>query len=308
MFHDELIPDSERQKFHDAFNRLADAVQACLRMFLWVMEEVQRKAYEDGRDVHAVPIMLMFDLAEAIDGVSVLVRSGSSKNCSQLLRTALEVQLSLKYLMEHKDTYERRCLAYEYYHLLDRQRWAQRCDANSELGKRLRTELAGDQFADIFDLQNFDAADECRQVQARMDSARYADVRTELARMKAAKTRGENWFSLWSGPNNVRSLALHLKLGSIYESLYRGYSSVTHGEGAMKRVTGKRDERLELDPLRSPRGLPAMCRNACQICNSVTLFMVDGLVPHVREEMRQRYINDIKPGLEFIDSVKGLSG
>src|SRR5438445_399789 len=120
MFHDDLIPEDQRAKFHDAFGRLADAVCSCLRMFLWAMEEVQRKAYEDGRDVHAVSLMLMFEFAEAIDGVSVLVRSGSSRNCSQLLRTALEIQLTLKYLMDLRDTYERRCRAYEYYHLLDR--------------------------------------------------------------------------------------------------------------------------------------------------------------------------------------------
>jgi hypothetical protein len=126
--------------------------------------------------------------------------------------------------------------------------------------------------------------------------------------MRATKMRDGNWFSLWDGPKDVRSLALHLKLGSMYESLYRSYSSVTHGEGAIKRVTGKKGQELELDPLRSPNGLPAVCRTACQMCNSVTLFVVEGHIPHLREEMRQRYIRDIQPGLRFIESVKGLSG
>src|SRR5207244_2506506 len=136
-----------------------------------------------------------------------------------------------------------------------------------------------------FDVKGFDAAKESRKAEAMMNSARYAEVRTELARLKAAKMRDGNWFSLWDGPRDVRSLALHLKLGSMYEALYRGYSSVTHGQGAMNRVTGTNGKELVLDPLRSPRGLPAMCRNACQMCNSMTLFVVDGLVPHLREEM-----------------------
>jgi hypothetical protein len=54
-------------------------------MFLWALEGVQKAFYEDARDIHAVPLLMMFDFAEAIDGVSVLVRSGSAKNCSQLL-------------------------------------------------------------------------------------------------------------------------------------------------------------------------------------------------------------------------------
>src|SRR5262249_59470101 len=55
-------------------------------------------------------------------------------------------------------------------------------------------------------------------------------------------------------------------------------------------------------------GLPGMSRNACQLCNSMTLFLVDGLLPQLRPEMKERYIRDVKPGLLFIDSVKGLGG
>jgi hypothetical protein len=40
----------------------------------------------------------------------------------------------------------------------------------------------------------------------------------------------------------------------------------------------------------------------------MTLFVVDSLVPHLREEMKQRYIKDVQSGLRFIDSVKGLTG
>ena len=308
MFHNDLVPVDKRQEYRDAFGRMGDAVEACLRTYLWGVEAVQTAAYADGNNLHAVPLMMMLDLAEAIDGVVILVRSGSAKNCSGLLRTALEIQLSLKYILEHKDTYEQRVLSYEYYHLRDRLRWAQRCDPNSEVGKQLRAELAGDQFADIFDVPGVDVAAEAKDAQTKMDSSRYATVRAELARMKAAKIRDGNWFSLWDGPKDVRALALHLKVGSLYESLYRGYSTAAHGAAAVKRITGKHGDGMRLEPLRSPNGLPAMCRNACQICNTMTVLLVDGLVPHLRPEVKERYIRDIKPGLLFIDSVKGLGG
>jgi hypothetical protein len=95
-------------------------------------------------------------------------------------------------------------------------------------------------------------------------------------------------------------------MGAQYETFYRIWSSVSHGESAIKRLSGQRGEEVLLDPIRSPNGLPAMARNACHICNGMTQFVVDRLVPHLREEMKQRYIRDIKPGLLFIDSVKGL--
>jgi Family of unknown function (DUF5677) len=306
MFHDELMPDDERRKFHVVYGRLSDAVGACLSMFLRAIEEVRSVAYKDQRDIHMAPLLLMYDFAEAIDGVAVLVRSGSAKNCSQLLRTALELQLSLKYMMEHRDTYEQRCLSYEFYHLQDQLRWAQRCDPDSQVGKQLRAEIAGDQFANLFDVQGRDVKGEASDLEARMNSPRYAAIRAEIARMKAAKIRDGGWFSLWDGPKTVRWLAIHLKIGSLYDILYRLWSSVTHGESAIKRASGVDGDMLQMSPIRSPERLPEMCRNACQMANSMTMFLVEGLVPHLREEMKQRYIKDIKPGLVFIDSVKGL--
>jgi hypothetical protein len=275
-------------------------------MFLWVVEEVRRAAYADQRDTHAVPLMLMFDFAEAIDGVSLLARGGAAKNCSQLLRTALEIQMALKYMLEDKSTYEQRCLAYEYYHLRDQLRWEQRCDPAHPVGKQLRAELAGDPFVDVFDVEGREVVAEVRDLEARMNSPRYAGVRAELARMNAGGIRDGGWYGLWDGPKNMRDLAIRLKHGSQYEAFYREWSCVGHGEGAIKRATGMKGDELQLIPLRSPERLPEMCRNACQLCNALTLVLVDKLVPHVREEMRQRYIRDIKPGLTFIDSVKWL--
>ena len=53
-----------------------------------VLKEVETCAYATGKDIHAVTLMLMYEFAEPIDGVTVLVRRGSGKNCSQLWNTA----------------------------------------------------------------------------------------------------------------------------------------------------------------------------------------------------------------------------
>jgi hypothetical protein len=224
----------------------------------------------------------------------------------QMLRTALEIQLSLKYMMEHKDTYEQRVLAYEYYHLQDQLRWEQRCDPQSQVGNQLRAELAGEEFLHIFDVQGRDVLAEARALETRMKSRRYEGVRAELARMKDNKIRDCGWYSLWDGPKSVRGVAVHLKMGALYEALYRGWSNVTHGEAAIKRAMSGDGNILQLTPLLSPQDLPSMCRNACQQCNTMTLLIVHGLVPHLKEEAKQKYLRDVKPGLVFIDSIRGL--
>jgi hypothetical protein len=306
FYHDELVPPEDHPKYHEAYRRMSEAVSASLGTFLWAMEQFRSAAYAERRDIHAVPLLLMLDFAEAIDGVAVLARSGSAKNCSQLLRTALEIQLSVRYMMESKGAYEQRVLAYEFYHLAEQLRWEQRADPTSNVGKQFRAELAGDQFVGIFDVKGRDVAGEIRILEAKMNSTRYAIVRTELARMKAEKIRDAGWFSLWNGPKNIREVAIRLKMGSFYDVFYRSWSSVTHGEAAVKRASGIQGDAIQLSPLRSPELLPEMCRHACQQAHSMVLFIIHGLLPHLEAEMKERYIRDVRPGLLFIDSVKGL--
>jgi hypothetical protein len=40
----------------------------------------------------------------------------------------------------------------------------------------------------------------------------------------------------------------------------------------------------------------------------MTAFLVLKFVPAIRPEMATRYLSHIKPGLEFLNSVKGLEG
>jgi len=282
---------------------MADAVSESLRSHIWVVGELHKPFLQSGKDIHVVPALLLMDYADAIDGVSILAREGSAKNCAQLLRTGMELQLSLMYLLERDDTYEQRCLAYEYFHFLGQLRAAERCDPNSEVGKQLRAKTKGEPLADLFDQTGRDIPSEIKAAKATLDAPRYALVRTELARKKA-----KHWYGLWDGPASAEDLARHLKQQSVYDTLYRLYSGSSHGETALKRIAGLKAEELQMDPVRSPKGLPGACRYACALANGMTAFLVDKRLPHLRPQMEQRYIQRIKPGLVYIDSVQGLDG
>lgn len=319
MFHDELMKDEDDlKKWHHIYERLSAAVDVSLGMFLEVLKEVETCAHATGKDIHAVTQMLMYEFAEPIDGVTVLVRSGSGKNCPQLLRTAFEIGLGLRYILEDAENYERRSLAYEYYHLLDGLKWAQKCDPEHPVGKQLRKELDGDEHADLFDVKDhgIDVKKEVEKHEKRVNSARYALLRAEIDRIKEEKKKAQregkrfgessgNWFSLWGGPKDMRALSVRLKLLSSYEVLYRSWSNVTHGEGALKRISGRADDgRIHIDPIRSPANLPEKCVHACYLTNGLTLAVVDKLVSQLREKLRGWYINHMKPALDFVASVK----
>ncbi len=319
MFHDQLMKDeAELNRWHAVYRRLADAVDVSLGKFLEVGKEVQTATYETGQNFHAVTMMMIYEFAEAIDGASILVRVGASKNCALPLRTALEIGLGLHYILEDGATYEQRSLAYEYFHLHDGLRWAQKVDPEHPVGKQLRKELEGDPHADIFDVMTsgLDLKVEREKHEKRVNSPRYASVRAEIERVKEERKKAKkegtpvkddagNWYSLWGGPRDLRALALRLKMLSSYEVLYRSWSNAAHGEGAMKRVGGRAaDGLIEFEPLRSPAHLQQRSLHACFLTVGLTRRLVDEVVPLVRDDFRGWYVNDMKPAMSFINSVK----
>lgn len=269
-----------------------------LGKFLEVTKEVEVCAHATGKDIHAVVQMLLFEFADSIDGANILIRVGASKNAALPLRTALEIGLGLRYLLEDNDNYERRSLSYEYFHLLDRLKWAQKCDTNHPVGKQLRAELEGDELANLFDVgaKGINMKEEIAKHEEKVNSPRYAAVRVEIDRMKREKKKAGNWYSLWNGPKDLRSLAIHLKQLSIYEVLYRSWSNTAHGEGAMQRIGGRtEDGRTHLAPLRYPEGLQEKSLNACHLTLGLMMTVMDKLVPHFREGFRDWYIGHMKP-------------
>lgn len=317
--HDRLLTDpEERRRFHAAYAELAKAVSESLRMYTYLVDEFRRRANADGSDHHAVPLLLMFEFAEAIDGVVLLAERGSARNCSQLLRTAFEVQLGLRYVLDNKDDYRRRVLAYEFFHKRSNLRWAEKCDPDTPVGKQLRAELVGDILPDLFEAtgRQSGAKKEAERGRVALNSPRYAEVRAEIDRIKAEKKRSgkdgkpvegsvNNWFSLWSGPRTIRDLAKHLKVLSAYEALYCAWSSVTHGEAAIKRIKGRNENGLaNLQPVRSPEGLPSVCQNAYVLCNGLTFFVLRSIFQHrddpIIKATHDHYERLVKPYREML--------
>lgn len=315
MFYDELFDNIEQlNQHHEFYGMMADAIDTSLHLFLLVLQETESQALKSGNDIHAVTLMLMYDFAESIDGVAVLVRKGAARNCAQLLRTALEIGLALRYIVENAENFERRSLAYEYFHLDGRLKWSQKCDPKHESGLQLKRELADDPFAGAFDVRErgIDIKGNREIWERKLLSPRYVLVRDEIDRIKNGKKKAKsegrafgesasNWFSLWGGPKDIRTLAIRLKLLSMYESLYRNWSSVSHGGAAMDRIGESAGGGLvSITPLRSPKGLRDQCIHACHLTNGLVLKAIEKLVPQMRETMTRCYTDHIRPAMDFI--------
>jgi hypothetical protein len=301
VFQDELLSPDQREPLHDCYRRMADAVAEGLRSYLWVVDHLHKRFLASGKDTHTVPALLLMEYAERIDGVSILARTGSAKNCVPLIRSGFELQLNLMYMLERDDVYEDRCLAYELFHWTQQLKTATKCDPASAAGKQVRSQIRGGLLADAFDHPGQDIAGEIKAHRKLLDHPRYAAVKTEYERSKP-----KHWYGMWSGPNNLEQLAAALDRLAHYEVMYRYWSAYAHGESALKRLVG--GEKPQMDPVRSPRGLPTACLHACNLATEMAAFVVGRFVPGVRDELAARYRGRVKPGVDYIQSVRGLEG
>ncbi len=306
MFHFELLKDDkEREEYFAAYEEAGRVVSRCLLYFLDAFEVIRELTYKDGKDHHSTFLFLMMSLAESIDGVCALVAHGSAKNCAMLLRPALEAQMGLFYIWETEHDYENRSLAYQIAHLHKRLKWLQRVDPDTDAGKQLRADLKDDPHADAFDVKEIDFKKQAQEIEETLKDAPFAAVEMEWQHTKKAnRNKDPHWYSLWRGPKDARALAMHLKMGAAYESLYRFWSEATHAEDALHRLRGKKAGEAILDPLRSPRGLKSICQNACFLCINTTRIAVQKRAQDQWEKYRQKYLQEIRP---LVKSLEGLA-
>ena len=305
MFHHELASPEELAQIEDVCKRLAGAVRESIDMLRGVMNQIEQSPVGQRRDV-AVPLLLSFDFIEAIDGVALLAERGSAQNCNVLLRSAYELQLAIVYLTADPAESSRRALAYEWFHHKDQLRWAERVDPTTDYGKQLHAEMAGAPHTDVLNFGNNAEVNIGAEVERRkriLAADEYADVRAEYDRMKAAKTKVNEWYSLWDGPQNIRELAKRTTGLPIYEALYRSWSGVAHGSRAIGRFCPGEGGKTMLQSVRSPTGLPKHCLLAVTLTNGVSLLLVDKLVPEFRLALKQRYIGRVRPARLYIESI-----
>jgi hypothetical protein len=302
MFQDEVLSAEQRDHLHEGYRVMAEAVSESLRSYLWVVGHVHRTYLARRKDTHVVPALLLMEYAEPIDGVSILARTGSAKGCVPLIRSAFELQLNLLYMLERDDTYENRCLAYEFFHWMKQMKVAEKCDPASVAGKQVRGQIKGELLADAFDHPKRDIAAESAAIQKMVDNSRYRAVKAEYDLSKP-----KHWYAMWGGPRDLERLAHALKRHGHYEVMYRYWSGAAHGESALKRLL-EGGEKMEMDMVRSPKGLPMACLHAGSLANEMAAFLVGRFLPALRDDLASRYRSRVKPGLDYIKSIRGLEG
>lgn len=280
-------------EYEKLLTKLSMFVDKCSKLLIDAFYVAQSNALKEHCYSHATTLMLTRHIIESVDGVSVLVQSGCAENCSPLLRSAFEGQLGLLYILEADS--KNRAMAYQVAHAHRKIKMYRKYDPNEQLGKQFRAELQNESEAAIFSRVPGDLSKMVANLEKMLMKQEYQTVETEW-QVASKKKKNPEWFSLWGGPSDVRSLAFHLQLGTMYESLYRMWSNVIHAGSGFNHV-GASDQpgAISIRPLRHPEGIEAVCSIAAQICLSSSRSLVKRFDPTQADKFARTYEENIRP-------------
>src|SRR5262249_17263897 len=148
----------------------------------------------------------------------------------------------------------RRALAYQVAHAHRKIKLYRRCDADDSVGKQLRAELKDDPLAEVFERIRLDLAAMIDNLQSMFKKPEFAPIEQEWQdTRKKMRNKDPEWFALFGGPRDVRSLAIALELGAAYEGLYRSWSDVIHAGSGLNHI-GPADQvgAITIRPIRHP--------------------------------------------------------
>jgi hypothetical protein len=229
----------------------------------WAMEEAAARTAnsslgESEGTFRAVAIAFFRSILDQLDGIAVLVASGSGDQAVVLLRSTLESVMRFEYLLA--DDSIRRTYAVLTCRLHDKLRFLELLDPSTDAGReflQLRREdvlIPFEESSPHGDIAASDVASTRSQLGA-TSPAELVEARAEYERLRAGSRRAPLWYNFWNGPASVFGLARAVRMGAVYRILYREASRVVHGDAAVDRLSVSRPGHLGVSQLRHPESI-----------------------------------------------------
>lgn len=185
----------------------ARGVHGCVKHLLRALQLMSPTSKEYR---HGVVFTLARHVAEEIDAVSILIEKGSVDPTKLHLRSALEAELGIRYILQ--DDGERRALAYHVKETRERLRSNERADAGTIAGQKVREQLKDDPLAtEILDaVSKNDFKEENESLKRMLSRAPFNEINQEWQNQNGKYLA---WHLLFGGPKSVRQLAYEVGKG-----------------------------------------------------------------------------------------------
>ncbi len=293
FFRDLVEPGEAWAEYEKLLSDLSTFVGDCVRYLINAFKVAHVKAAQEKCSSHTTVLMLVRHVIESIDGVSVLVQKGCAENCGPLLRSAFEGQLGVLYILRADS--KKRGLAYQVAHAHRRIKLYRKFDPSDAVGKELRNELKDDPMSALLGSLPLDLKAMVVNLENMLKQPEFEPIEEEWQRIRTTTRKDPEWFALFGGPRDVRSLAKSLQLGASYEGLYRSWSDIIHAGSGLKHVgPSDRPGAIAIRPIRHPDGLENACVFAATFCLTTARTLVQTYSPGETDQFRRQYMEHIR--------------
>jgi hypothetical protein len=174
---------------------------------------------------HVVPLLLFRHVIEMTDGAEVLISKSCSVPVVPVLRSSFEACLSLEFMLK-ADT-ERRSLCWLCCYAHHRLAYYESLDPSTQRGHDFAATRAKEKAGSSPPHPDVPLA--VANFQALIQKPYLVAVEAEYQASKAKRKRAPDWYSLFGGKSNLRSVAASLDRQTEYDLLYRNWSRISHG-------------------------------------------------------------------------------
>ncbi len=232
------------------------------------------QASSTGAKDEDLPLLVSYlHVIEMTDGIEVLVAQSCPIPAIPLLRSSFEALLTIDYILEAD--YQRRAFAWLVCYVHERLSQYEMLDHSHPRGKEFLATLAADEVSKYMKLPSFpNLAQAIQNLKSLLKNPNYQVADSEYQRLKSRRKRKPNWYSLFSGPSNLRELARHLNRGAQYDILYRYWSHVTHAADLSRFLTKTDEGYAAIKPLRGPEELKLVSEIASSFILEATKKML----------------------------------
>lgn len=262
--------------------------------------DMDKKAYQDD---HLPATLFLRNFIEQVDAISILISACSIEPCKILLRTALENLLYLEYLLQN-DTYNR-SMAFLVWNNIINNKNIERLDPLSLEYKKIEVIFSKDKFMNTEKPPTLDNARSLLDIGNQiLNTPKYQPTKLEYDRTKQKLKGNMAWYSLFSGPKNIKDLAESLNHFILYDGFFRNYSAATHGTDILQgKLTGSDNENLGIIQIRDPKNAKMIMQNCYNFCMMVYSNFVKFRIPEKQKEYNEWFLKIRKDHLNNMTKI-----
>lgn len=247
----------------------------------------------------AAIIHLYYHAIQMADGIEVLLSSACFAASAPLLRSLLETDLYLKYMLMDASQFDVRSTAWYVDSCLNQKQFFEGLDESTLRGKQIMERFAVDSFDEgdfEIPIDKTTVGQIIKGLDQLLERPRLADVVSLFRSQKVKK-----WYQVNNGPRNLEQLAKRIGRPKIYEFIYRGESEIAHAQDARK-VFSVSEGEVSLAHIRpgsaSPTGEEEVYLVACALLIEISVMTAMKLrpeepVPNCIVEIAKRHRPDL---------------